>query len=94
VSAVVSFLAERPSTILPRNTIQRAVPVATMNQPTAVVNMLPSRTGRRLIRSESAPKKGLLRKEKNANEEKRSEIVVGPAPNDCAKYGRTGITTP
>ena len=86
--------AERPSTILPRNTIQSAVPAATMNQPTAVISMLPRSTGRRPIRSESAPKKGLLRNEKNANDENRSEIVVGPAPNDCAKYGRTGITTP
>jgi hypothetical protein len=34
------------------------------------------------MRSESAPKNGLLRNEKNANEENRSEIVVGPAPND------------
>ena len=64
--AVEIFPAAMPSMIRPMKRNMRLRAEAKTSQPRAVLAMLMIRTGRRPIRSDSAPRKGLLIKEQKA----------------------------
>lgn len=74
-----------------RSVVSGDARVACKNKPPCrVLVILVMRTGRRPILSESAPRKGLLRKAKKPKEANRSVITNGEAPNDPTY--RTGVS--